>query len=170
MPKLDKEEIITRLKEDIRAAEEVRDQESIDNADVYKYYRAKKQGNEQRGRSQIVDTTVFETIEWIIPAIMDHFDQSNGNPTFEPVGPEDEVAAEGMTNLVRYQFWRQNEGELELSIALKDALMYHPGGVIKYWWEKKGSHSPKSYSGMSGEDSRKHSLLLQGKANSSPGL
>jgi hypothetical protein len=117
MGKLSNEEIVNRCLEDIRAAEEVRDQESVDNAEAYKYYRAKKMGNEEKGRSQIVDTTVFETVEWIVPAIMDHFDESNGNPTYEPVGPEDE-----------------NEGEMELAIAVKDALMYHPGGVIKYWW------------------------------------
>ena len=152
MPKLDTDQIVTRVLEDIRAAEEVRDQESQTNADVYQYYRAKKMGNEEQGRSQIVDTTVFETIEWIVPAIMDYFDEANGNPTFNPVGPEDEVAAEAMTNLVRYQFWRQNEGELELAIAIKDALMYHPGGVIKYWWENKWTPTKKSYQGVTEDE------------------
>ena len=151
MAKLSNEEIVTRLLEDIRAGEEIRDQESTDNAEAYQYYRAKKMGNEEVGRSQIVDTTVFETVEWVLPAIMDHFDEANGNPTYEPVGPEDEAAAEGMTNLVRYQFWRQNEGELELAIAVKDALMYHPGGVIKYWWEKKDTQVPKSYRDVTAE-------------------
>ena len=151
MAKLANDEIVTRVMEDVRAAEEVRDQESVDNAEKYKYYRAKKMGNEETGRSQIVDTTVFETIEWVLPAIMDHFDEANGNPTYEPVGPEDEAAAEGMTNLVRYQFWRQNEGELELAIAVKDALMYHPGGVIKYWWEKKDEQVTKSYQDLTAE-------------------
>lgn len=149
MAKLTTEEIAKRLKEDIEAAESVAEVEALDNAETYQYYRAKTMGNEEDGRSKIVSSDVFEAIEWTVPAIMDIFTSDN-MPDFEPEGPEDEDSAKAMTQLVRYQTWRQNDGETEIRKAVKDALMYRPGGVIKYGWDKKVKSQPKQYAGLTG--------------------
>ena len=151
MAKLTVEEIASRVREDIDAAEQVAEVEAVDNAETYKYYRAKTMGNEEVGRSQIVSSDVFEAIEWTVPAIMDIFTSDN-MPDFEPEGPEDEDAAIAMTQLVRYQTWRQNDGEMEIRKAVKDALMYRPGGVIKYGWDKQESLENKKYEGLNGDD------------------
>ena len=148
MPKLTQEEIIHRLREDIEASERVRDTESVQNAKAYEYYRAKTMGNEVDGRSKIVSSDVFETVEWMLPALMDIYSAENGVPEYEPVGPEDVEAAEAMTELVRYQFWRQNDGESILRQAIKDCLMYRPGGIIKYCWEKAVKKESHSYEGL----------------------
>ena len=150
MPNLTEDERVQLLRLDIQAAEEVAQQESIDNAELYKYYRAKKMGNEVQGRSQIVDTTVFETVEWMLPAIMDAFSEENGFWEFEPHGPEDVEPAAALTNLTRYQFWRQTDtGRKALRQAIKKALLYRPGGIIKYCWEKEEKRNKKSYTGLS---------------------
>lgn len=149
MAKLTKDEIISRLREDIAASEQTRDVETIENARIYERYRAKKMGNEVDGRSKIVSSDVFETVEWMLPALMDIFSPENGVPEYEPVGPEDEPAATAMTELVRYQFWRQNDGESILRQAIKDCLMYRPGGIIKYAWEKAVTKEKKSFEDLS---------------------
>ena len=145
MPKLNDEEILSHLLLEIRKAQEVADIESTENAKLYKYYRAKTMDNEVKGRSQIVDTTVFETVEWIKPALEDIFSEENGIPEFEPHGPEDELAAEMMTQLCRYQFWRQSDGANPMRLAMTKGLIFRPGGIIKYCWEKDVSSESKRW-------------------------
>lgn len=148
MPELTNDTILSYLDEEIKRAEEVMDRESTDNQKAYKYYRAKTMDNEVEGRSQIVDSTVFETVEWIMPALEDIFSEENGIPEFEPVGPEDEGPAEAMTSLCRYQFWRQSDGVIPLRQAMKKGLLFKPGGIIKYCWEKEVSAEPKRWEGV----------------------
>ncbi len=150
MPKLTNEEINSYLNTEIYAAEQVRNIETLDNARIYERYRAKTMGNEVEGRSKIVSTDVFETVEWILPPLMDIYSPENGTPEYEPVGAEDVDAAKFMTELVRYQFWRQNEGETLLRRGIKDALMYRPGGIIKYCWEKAYGYKKHDLSGLDG--------------------
>jgi len=117
----------------------------------HKMYRGKTLGNEVKGRSQIVSTDTFETVEWALPALMDIFEPKQ-HPEFEPQGMEDIEAAKKTTQLTRFQFWRLNDGETVLRRAIKDALLYRPGGIIKYCWEKEVEKEPKSYEGLSGEE------------------
>ena len=148
MAKPTDEELVALLQQDIVAAQGVADQEALQNEKIYRYYRAKEMGNEVDGRSKIVSSDVFETVEWLLPALMDIFSQENGFPVFEPEGPHDVDAAEAMTHVVQYQWWRQNDGETLLRHAIKDCLMYRPGGIIKYSWEKTLGVEKKSWSGV----------------------
>ncbi len=157
--KLDDDRKLSLLWQEIHKAEEVANTESNENAKAYKYYRAKTMDNEVKGRSQIVDTTVFETVEWIMPALEDIFSEENGIPEFEPQGPEDETPAEMMTQLCRYQFWRQSDGVTPLRLAMKKGLMFRPGGIIKYCWEKDVSSESKKWEGVAPEDLMKMSML-----------
>ena len=142
------DEIVGLLVEEIKRAEDVAAQESSENARLYKRYRAKTMDNEVAGRSQIVDTTIFETIEWIKPALEDIFSEENGIPEFEPHGPEDEGSANAMTQLCRYQFWRQSDGIIPLRQAMTKGLLFRPGGIIKYCWEKDVSSESKKWEGV----------------------
>ena len=138
MPKITDDQIAALVKMDIDAAEEVAQIESEDNATMYKYYRAKSLGNEVQGRSKIVSTDVFECVEWLSPQLADIFSEQNGVPNLVPHGVEDRQTAETMEELLRYQFYRQNEGEDILMDMVQDCLMYRPGAVIKWKWEKTG--------------------------------
>lgn len=157
--RMNEEEIVNHLLEDIKAGQDVADIESEQNAKLYKYYRAKTMDNEVKGRSQIVDSTVFETVEWIMPALEDIFSEENGIPEFEPVGPEDEDAAEKMSHLCRYQFWRQSDGVIPLRLAMKKGLLFRPGGVVKYCWETDEEVTKKKWGDLTPEDV----LYLQSK-------
>jgi len=142
------DELVNMIKQDVTAAQEVADIEAVQNERIYGYYRGKTMGNEIDGRSKIVSTDVFETVEWLIPALMDIFSPENGFPVLEPVGPEDEEPAEAMTQLIQYQFWRQNDGEELLRKAIKDSLLYRPGGIIKYSWAKVEGLKKTSWQGV----------------------
>lgn len=97
-------------------------------------YLRKPYGNELEGRSRVVSSDVFDTIEGILPDLLDVFVSSDKAVIFEPVGPEDAEGAEQATNACNYVFYKQNNGFLILYTALKDALLYKTG-AIKWWWD-----------------------------------
>jgi hypothetical protein len=122
MPTLTNDELVTLCKQDIHAAQQTADTEATQNERMYQYYRAKKMGNEVDGRSKIVSSDVFETVEWLLPAVMDIFSPENGFPVLEPVGPEDVAPAEAMTELIQYQFW---QGDGETILRHQRLSLYH---------------------------------------------
>lgn len=97
-------------------------------------YLRKPYGNELEGRSRVVSSDVFDTIEGILPDMLDVFVSSDKAVVFDPVGPEDAQGAEQATNACNYVFYKQNNGFLVLYTALKDALLYKTG-AIKWWWD-----------------------------------
>src|SRR6266699_3876046 len=66
-----------------------------ERADAMDYYlgNMEKDMPAQDGRSRAVSTDVAETIEGLMPSLMDIFAGSDEVVRFEPVGPEDEAAA-----------------------------------------------------------------------------
>src|SRR5262249_11673113 len=60
------------------------------------------------GRSRAVSTDVADTIEGLMPTLMDIFCSGDEVVRFEPVGPEDVAAAEQETDYVNHVFMRGN--------------------------------------------------------------
>ncbi|WP_343208598.1 GNAT family N-acetyltransferase [Bradyrhizobium sp. Ai1a-2] len=81
----------------------------------------------QDGRSRAVSTDVADTIEGLMPSLMDIFAGSDEVVRFEPVGPEDEPAAQQETDYVNHVFMQQNPGFMILYSFIKDALLSPPG-------------------------------------------
>src|SRR5262249_33418613 len=54
------------------------------------------------GRSRAVSTDVADTVEGLMPALMDIFTGGDEVVRFEPVGPEDVAAAEQETDYVNH--------------------------------------------------------------------
>ena len=59
------------------------------------------------GRSKAVSTDVADTVEGLMPALMDIFTSGDEVVRFEPVGPEDVAAAEQETDYVNHVFMQQ---------------------------------------------------------------
>jgi hypothetical protein len=78
------------------------------------------------GRSKAVSTDVADTIEGLMPSLMDIFAGSDEVVRFEPVGPEDEAAAQQETDYVNHVFMQQNPGFMVLYSFIKDALLSSP--------------------------------------------
>jgi len=97
----------------------------------------------QDGRSRAVSTDVADTIEGLMPPLMDIFAGSDEVVRFEPVGPEDEAAAQQETDYVNHVFMQQNPGFMVL-YSFKDALLSKIG-IVKVWWGESEEESRETY-------------------------
>ncbi|CCD97859.1 conserved hypothetical protein [Bradyrhizobium sp. STM 3809] len=117
-----------------------------ERADAMDYYlgNMKKDMPAQEGRSRAVSTDVADTVEGLMPHLMDIFAGSDEVVRFEPVGPEDEAAAAQETDYVNHVFMQQNPGFMILYAFIKDALLSKVG-VVKVWWEEREEESRETY-------------------------
>jgi hypothetical protein len=117
-----------------------------DRADAMDYYLGdmRKDMPAQEGRSRAVSTDVSDTIEGLMPNLMDIFAGSDEVVRFEPVGPEDEAAAAQETDYVNHVFMQRNPGFMVLYSFIKDALLSKVG-VVKVWWEEREEESRETY-------------------------
>jgi hypothetical protein len=96
------------------------------------------------GRSSAVSTDVADTIEGLMPTLMDIFCGGDDVVRFDPVGPEDVKAAEQETDFVNHVFMQKNPGFLILYSFIKDALLSKTG-IVKVWSEKEESETKQTY-------------------------
>lgn len=96
------------------------------------------------GRSQAVSTDVSDTIEGLMPSLMDIFAGSDEVVRFEPVGPNDEQAAQQETDYVNHVFMQQNPGFMVLYGFIKDALLSKVG-IVKVWWDEREEVTQETY-------------------------
>jgi hypothetical protein len=96
------------------------------------------------GRSSAVSMDVSDTVEGIMPQLMEIFAGSDDVVKFEPVGPEDIEGAEQETDYINHVFMNQNPGFLVLYSFIKDALLSKVG-VIKCWWEDTEKETRETY-------------------------
>jgi hypothetical protein len=96
------------------------------------------------GRSKVVSMDVADTVEGLMPSLMEVFCGSDDVVKFEPVGPEDVKAAEQETDYVNHVFMQQNPGFLVLYSFVKDALLQKVG-VAKVLWEEEEREESETY-------------------------
>lgn len=111
-------------------------------------YYGEPYGDEAPGRSAVVMTEVRDTVEGIMPDLVEVFLSHDRIVTFEPTGAEDEEAAEQETDVVNYVILQQNEDSFETFYDwMKDALL-QKNGIIKYWWEDSTKKEQETYTGL----------------------
>jgi hypothetical protein len=117
-----------------------------ERADAMDYYLGdmRKDMPAQDGRSRAVSTDVADTIEGLMPDMMDIFAGSDEVVRFEPVGPEDEAGAAQETDYVNHVFMQQNPGFMILYSFIKDALLSKVG-IVKVWWEEREEEERETY-------------------------
>jgi hypothetical protein len=125
---------------------------SQERADSLDYYLGdmSKDMPAQDGRSKAVSTDVADTIEGLMPNLMDIFAGSDEVVRFEPVGPEDEEAAQQETDYVNHVFMQQNPGFMVLYSFIKDALLSKIG-IVKVWWEENEQEERETYYDLTDE-------------------
>jgi hypothetical protein len=96
------------------------------------------------GRSKAVSSDVADTIEGLMPPLMEIFAAGEEVVQFAPVGPEDVAAAEQETDYANHVFMQQNPGFLVLYSFIKDALLSKVG-VVKVWWECRDEVERETY-------------------------
>jgi hypothetical protein len=96
------------------------------------------------GRSAAVSTDVADTVEGLMPSLMEIFAGGEQVVRFNPVGPEDVKAAEQETDYVNHVFMEQNPGFLIMYSFVKDALLTK-NGFVKIWWEETEREEKETY-------------------------
>jgi hypothetical protein len=102
----------------------------------------------QEGRSKTVSTDVADTIEGLLPQLIDIFAGSDEVVRFEPVAADDEEAAQQETDYVNHVFMQQNSGFMILYSLIKDGLL-QKNGFVKVYWEELDKEEKETYLGLS---------------------
>jgi hypothetical protein len=103
------------------------------------------------GRSSAVSSDVADTIEGMMPQLMEIFTGGDEVVKFDPVGPEDVEAAEQETDYINHVFMQKNPGFLILYSFIKDALLTK-NGFVKVWWEESEKRCRETYEDLSDDE------------------
>ena len=146
--KITEEELVTRVRGEITdSLGYMGDTISSQREQAMQYYYGLPFGNEVEGRSQYVDTTVQDTIEWIKPSLMRVFASGDQMVKFSPHGPEDVKMADQATDYVNYVFTKDNPGWEILYSWFTDALL-SKNGIVKVWWDEYNNEEREEYTGL----------------------
>ena len=119
------------------------------------YYLGKPFGNEVEGRSQVVSTDVFDTVEGLLPPLLEIFTSSNKIAECEPYGMEDIAEAKQQTEAANYVLFKQNNAPLIFYTWFKDALL-QKNGVVKYYYDdQKNEYRMEKYANLLPEELQK---------------
>lgn len=102
------------------------------------------------GRSQVVDRTTFETVQWILPSIMRIFAGGDRVVEFEPMGPDDEDAAEQESEYLNYLVTQKNNWYKTMMEWAQDALITKNAYCLAFM-EEKLQPEKTEYEGMTEE-------------------
>jgi hypothetical protein len=155
--KVTEEELVSRIKTEITDSLGYGDEISKQRETAMEYYYGLPFGNEVEGRSQFVDSTVADTIEWIKPSLMRVFASGDEMVKFSPHGPEDVQMAEQATDYVNYVFTKDNPGWEILYSWFTDALL-SKNGIVKVWWDEYSEEQREEYNGL--DDTGIQALLM----------
>jgi hypothetical protein len=107
-------------------------------ARAIEYYLGLNKNPAPEGRSQIVDRSVYETISVMLPSLVRIFAGSSDEVCkAQPIGPEDEEAAEQQTAVLNYVVTQQNQWEQFAADWVHDAMLLCNGYAMAYWDESK---------------------------------
>ncbi len=108
-------------------------------------------GDEVEGRSRVISRDVMDTIEWVMPALMEIFHGTEDPVKFEPEGPEDEEHVDQATDYVNHIYNKDNQGFLNSYEFIKDALLQKVG-IAKTYWDERTKITEETRQGLSAEE------------------
>lgn len=98
----------------------------------------------QKDRSQAVSSDVADTVEGLMPGLMEIFASGDEVVRFLPEGPEDVAASQQETDYINHVFLNKNPGFLISYTFVKDALLSKVG-VVKVVWEQNEKEERETY-------------------------
>lgn len=120
-------------------------------ADALDRYRGAPLGNEVEGRSQVVDRSIMDTIEWIMPSLTRIYMGGDEIGKFDPRGPEDEEPAKAETDVCNWYLEAKNDTFSHVQATLRDALLLKNGYMVGLWRKRYDTMS-ETYTGLSEEE------------------
>jgi hypothetical protein len=148
MPKMTDEELVALIGQKLdRVINDDDGEVSTLRQENFNYYYGKPYGDERDGYSKVVTRECYEAIEWALPSILRVFTSGDRIVTFDPVGKDDEKAAEQETDVVNHFLLNEAQGFMVFYEWIKDALMY-PNGYSKVWMEEIKEVKTEEYQGV----------------------
>ena len=111
------------------------DQIYEDQIRAFERYVGGNYGDEQPGRSQVHDRTVFEVIEWLRPDLERVFASGGNSVIVEPWGPGTEQMAQDASDYLNRLFFEEMEGGEIVDAFAFDGLLQKRGVGAVYWSE-----------------------------------
>lgn len=156
--KMDDEQLLSHLQaNETDSSSFVWGQLAAEREKSLKEYFREPYGDEEEGLSQIVTSDVQDTVEWMLPDLLDVFTSSDKAVVFEPTQAKDVQGAAQATDAVNYVFHKQNNGFLVLYTAFKDALLTKNCAVM---WRKE-TRRTKQVTPAQGASEEMLALLMQ---------
>lgn len=120
-------------------------------ADAIDRYLGRLYGDEIEGRSSVVDTSIRDTVEWVMPQLLRVFMSGDEVVKFEAESVEDEEAAKLETSYLNWVAMERNEAFMTLSAWFRDALL-GKNGYVKVYWDKDESVLLEGYVGKTDDE------------------
>ena len=146
----DKEKLSGVIKAHMEDAADFIQQIDADRAEATNYYLGKKPGSTSSLQSEFIDTSVRDTVLFMLPQIMRVFFGTKKVVEFVPHSTEDIPVAEQQTNYINYLLMEKNPGFKVLYDAFKDALI-RKTGYIKAYWDDSITATTHEYSDLAPE-------------------
>jgi len=96
------------------------------------------------GRSSAVSTDVQDTVEGLMPPLMEIFFGGDDVVRFMPSGPNDVDAADQESEYVNHVFTQLNPGFMVMYSFVKDALL-QKNGIVKVFWDEEIEEERETY-------------------------
>jgi len=142
------EELLTFCLENIKQCSDDMATFDSDRQDALRYYRSEHDIVPfDKGRSQATTTDLMDTIEWMMPTLLQIFTSDNEIASLRPYRMDDTEGVKDMDDLVNYQLRTRNEWWLELHDWFKEALTLKISPV-KYQHIKERVEIPKEYEAL----------------------
>ena len=121
--KIDDDTILSLVRADLDAAIQYQDELGDKRSELYKRYRAQPYSNdpeEGSGWATSVDPVIWESVEGVLPGLVEIF-----NDDFFALESDDKDRADKFKKLIRYQWFRKQDGYKQVVDLLRDALNYY---------------------------------------------
>lgn len=142
-----------------QAASHYRSEVAADQQKAQDYYDSEPFGNEEEGRSRVISSDVWDVVEGLAPVVLKPFVASDDVVKFNPLGPDDEEAANQESDYINWVVTQRNDSFTQLLAAVKSGLL-QKNGVVKYWWEQSQRPTIERYYGVPDD---LFALLMQDK-------
>lgn len=106
---------------------------NTERAQAIEYYLGRPFGNEIEGRSQVVSKDLFDTVEWIKPALLRIFAGGETVAEFQPQGEDDAKAAKQESDYVDHVIQRKNPWFMLAHEWFTDALLTKNAYAMANW-------------------------------------
>jgi len=122
-----------------------------DRVKADQYYKKMPFGNEVKGKSSVVDSTVQEVIQSSLGQLVKPFLQGSDIVEFTANKEGGAELASTVTDYVNHIFHSDNDGAQILRTWMFDALLLKTG-IVKAYWDDDTDATPETYEGLSSDE------------------